>query len=229
MRSGKLFLFFALAVTSCLPEEQDQLEIFSKSYDFNLSTWGWEADFTDYPIDAAPQADTIYHWDAKYATAPSLYEGAMALKLSCDNKSGDVFMFIKKKVAGLQPNTIYSLVYNVDVISDAGKGDGIILKAGASFIEPQKVIHDQRYELNLDKGTNSESGSDLFILGSLDATSDEVGYLYTSFNNATAPRRFTLKSNNLGEIWLIIGTESNAPGINSVFFTKLQIIFSASI
>lgn len=228
MRSGKVFLCLLLTAISCVPEDEDPFNIFSQSYDFNASTWGWEAGFTDYPVDPSPQADSIYEWEAKYSASPSLDGNRMALKLSCNNESSDIFMFIKKKITGLQPNTTYSLVYTVDVASDAGLDDGIVLKAGASFIEPQKVIHNDRYELNLDKGENNESGTDLFLLGTLDAPFDQSGYLYTSFNNATAPHRFTVETNNMGEMWLIVGTESSTTGINTIFFSEIQVIFSAS-
>jgi hypothetical protein len=228
MSSRTSFLFLLLTAISCTRQEEDSFDIFSQSYDFNLSSWGWEAGFTDYPVDPAPQADSIYYWDANHSALPALNGNHMALKLSCNNESGDIFMFIKKKIGGLLPNTTYSLVYAVDVVSDASLDDGMILKAGASFIEPQKVIHNNWYELNLDKGENHESGADLFLLGTLDAPFDQAGYLYTSFNNAMSPHRFTVETNALGEMWLIVGTDSNATGINTIFFSHIQIIFSAS-
>jgi hypothetical protein len=228
IRPGKFLPLLLLTAISCVPGEEDQFAIFTQSYDFNLSTWGWEPGFTDYPVGQPSQADSIYNWDANYSASPLLGGNHMALKLSCDNESEDIFMFIKRKVGGLQPNTSYSLVFTVDVVSDANLGDGMLLKAGASFVEPQKVIHNNRYELNLDKGENFQSGDDLFLLGRLDAPFDQSGYLYTSFNNAMDPRRFTAKTNNVGEIWLIVGTESSAAGINTIFFSKIQIIFSAS-
>jgi hypothetical protein len=151
----------------------------------------------------------------------------MSLMLSCNNESGDLFMFIKKKVSGLHPNKTYSLVFSVDVASNTVDGNGILLKAGASFVEPQKVIHNERYELNLDKGENTKSGTDLFLLGLLDTPPDHAGYLYSTLDNALAPRRFTVQTNNLGEMWLIVGIETSAPGVNTIYFQQIRVVFSA--
>jgi hypothetical protein len=228
MKSGKYFMLIILfAAVSCDTGEKDSFAIFSQSYDFNLSTWGWEAGFSDYPANSDSDSDTLYNWNAAYSAAPSIDGKQMALRLSCEDDNGGIFMYIKKQVSGLHPNTTYSIVYTIDVYSEVGNSDSTVLKAGASFIEPQNVVRNGWFELNLDKGEIYQSGTDLFVMGQLHTPFDGSGYLYTSFNNATAPRRFTAKTNNLGEMWLIVGTESR-PGINTIYYSQIHVVFSSS-
>jgi hypothetical protein len=221
MRLTSLLLIFGLLACST-PEEQ-QFDIFSETYDFNKNAWGWEAEFTDYPVDVTDQYGS-YNWTAEYAEVFSNNIGSqMALRLSSDNVSEDVFMFIKKKVTGLKANTNYSLVFEVEMISNAQADQSVVLKAGASFVEPQKIVRDGWFELNLDKGTSLTSGKDLIILGELDGANPSPSY-----SNVDAPLRFTATTNNAGELWLIIGTESTYPGQNTVHYTKINVIFSAT-
>jgi hypothetical protein len=228
MKTGKFLLVILTFLTGCSQPEDDRFNIFSESYDFTLSPWGWEAGYTGYPVSETPEGDTIYNFETDYTDSPFSEGDGMALRLTCNNESGEIFMYVKKKVSGLHPNTTYSIVYSIGVLSEAVLGDGVMLKAGASFVEPQKVIHDGHYELNLDKGDYQESGGNLVLLGELGGPFDGAGYLYNSFSNASAPRRFTAKTNNIGELWLIVGTESRVPGINTVYYSEVQVIFSAS-
>ena len=114
------FIGFILVLASCnLPDQQ--IKVFSISYLFFDADEGWKGDFADYP-----QGDSIaYELFYKPDTLPeNLNANATikALHISGDNGSDDLFMFVKKKISGLRPNTTYLLLFNVRLASNARTG-----------------------------------------------------------------------------------------------------------
>ena len=219
---------FVTVASGCSMTDEDEYAIFTESYDFTQSVWGWQADFTDYPVAAEEVDYQAYKWEAEYTDIPATFGQQKGLKLSCENVCGDVFMFIKKRVTGLHPNTSYNLVFEVDVIVNAEASGATILKAGASFVEPQKVLRGDRFELNLDKGGQTTSGNNLVVIGKVDIPFDQAGYGYTTLSNVESSSRYTVTSNNLGEVWLVIGTESDYVGENTIYYRSINVVFSGS-
>src|SRR5688572_12972569 len=116
-RAMKLWIAgLGLFLGACsLPEQE--IRVFSVSYIFNNSEEGWVGDFADYP-----EGDSIaYELLVKRDTIPgdSTKKG---LLISGKNESDDLFMFIKRKITGLRPNTTYALLFNVKVSSNAPTG-----------------------------------------------------------------------------------------------------------
>jgi hypothetical protein len=224
MKTGRLIIVFLLSLCAC-SDDGEGIDIFSINYNFQSGAEGWLADFTDYPVNENPEADTIYHWKAELINSPSGTNGAVAYMLSCDNINGDIFMFLKKKIGGLKPNTNYNVVYEIALSSTAQIGQGIILKAGASDMEPKKVIENNYYVLNIDKGSSTLSGENAISFGDIGGSSS-----YSSIikGNAGAYEPFRTRTNSKGELWLILGTESLYQGITSVYFTNINLIFSVS-
>ena len=216
------FLILIL-LSGCVPEAEQAFSIFSVSYDFSEGTAGWTADYTGYPVADVDNTDDYYQWSAEKAATPEYLGSGMSLKLTCENKTGDLLMFIKKKVSGLIPNTQYRLVFGVNVISNAGGGDGVFIKAGASSIEPLKVIVDDRYTLNLD-----QVGDEVIVLGEFATPYAEGDYTPVYVNNVTSPHPIKVSTNADGELWLIVGTCSSYIGTNTVYYRAIEVIFSAS-
>jgi hypothetical protein len=221
--------FVALLCLSCFQctdlDDSEGLEIISLSYDFNNGLQGWTADFTDYPVGETLLSDTIYRWTAE--TAPSPKDGSNSIKLSCENPYGDIFMFIKRKVSALRPNTTYTVVYDIELASNITSGQGLVLKAGGSELEPKKVIENDYYTLNLDKGDDFSSGENLIAFGDI-GLSTEASYAVVNRGNANSYSPLIVRSNSKGELWLIVGTESLYSGTNYVYYTRLNVILSVS-
>jgi hypothetical protein len=221
-------LLFALSlclIAACQQEEDPGFEIFSKTYDFNTTSDGWASDFTDYPVGATVEADSIYAWKAEYpATCPSSTDHG--LMLTCNDVYGGIFMFIKKKLQGFQPNTNYTLRYQIELTTNAPQG--VVLKAGASELEPKKVIEVDHYILNVDKGSKTSSGENLVAVGDIGVPANSSYSKLVLGNTSTYDAPIFVKSNSKGEIWLIIGTDSSIQGITTVYYSEVNVIFNVS-
>lgn len=213
---------FALA---CSDADDGSLQIFSLNYDFYSGMDGWTPGFSDYPVGLTPESDTIYQWRAEYLPGPS---GPNAVKLSCNNLNGDIFMFLKRKVEGLKPNTNFVLVFDIAMASNAMPGQGIVLKAGGSELEPKKIIENDYYRLNIDKGENLDSGETLIAFGDIGVSPSLTEYVAISRSNANSYQPLLVRSNSKGEIWLVVGTDSSYEGINTVYYTSINVVFSGS-
>src|SRR5688572_2583218 len=158
-----IFLLLLISLFGCSQsDDAPSISVFSASFDFNQSQDGWEADFTDLP--AYLDDTSFYQLKFEYTNLPSNLGDRKSLMLSGDNHSDDLFMFIKRRVTGLMPNTSYNVVFKVELASNApagsvgvggSPGESVYLKAGASGIEPKKIAESDRYVLNIDKGNQS--------------------------------------------------------------------------
>jgi hypothetical protein len=229
MKTSRLIATLLLAVlSSCGLDETGGIDIFSINFNFASGSDGWTADFTDYPVNENPMGDSIYQWKAESITAAESNNGRGAYMISCNNISGDVFMFLKKKIDGLKANTNYNVVYEIELASNAVAGQGIILKGGASQLEPKKVIEDNYYVLNIDKGTDTTSGENAIAFGDIGASIPGSTYNSTVKGNVNSYAPFITRTNSKGELWLILGTDSLFEGTTTVYFTNINLVFSVS-
>lgn len=213
-----------------MEDDTDALLIFSEKYDFSESDNGWLAGFSDYP--AGPDDSTRY--ELKYAYTDQA-AGSMLTKksimLSGNNLNRDLFMFVKKKVTGLGPNTDYTITFSVDLASTCSTlatatNGAVYLKAGAVSREPKKVIDGNYYVMNIDKGNEGTAGRDVISLGNIHTLGSNTGYALASRNNAVANSPYVATTNAEGELWIILGTDSNLEGTNSIFYKRVNIVFS---
>lgn len=235
MCSKALVLVCVMLLCGCsLSDDSQGISVFSVSFDFSQSEEGWKADFTDLP--ANDEDSTFYELKYGYTNLPSNLGTRKAIMLSGNNHSDDLFMFIKRKVTGLSPNTEYTLVFEVELASNApansvgaggSPGKSVYLKAGASEIEPKKSVEGDKYVLNVDKGNQSEGGSNAIVLGDIATPLTVAEYALITRNNASSSTDpFIAKSNSTGDIWLMIGTDSGFEGITTVYYTKVKVLFS---
>jgi hypothetical protein len=147
-------------------------------------------------------------------------------------------MFMKRKITGLTPYTTYAIVYEVELASNAKAGDlgvggapgeSVYLKGGASSVEPVKIMEDNCFKLNVDKGNQSTYGDTSVVLGDISVPSSADGYALIIRNNASNDDMpLTVRSNSQGEIWLFVGTDSGFEGTTTVYYTKVNVVFSTS-
>lgn len=233
-----IFPLLLISLFSCSPsDETPSISVFSASFDFNQSQDGWEADFTDLP--SYVDDTSFYQLRFEYTNLPSNLGDRKSLMLSGNNHSDDLFMFIKRKITGLIPNTYYNVVFEVELASNAlaglvgaggSPGESVFLKAGASGIEPKKIAQSDKYVLNIDKGNQSTSGDNATVLGDISVPSSSPEYVLISRSNASSEghQPFIAQSNDAGEIWLVVGTDSGFEGVTTVYYTKVNVVFSAS-
>jgi hypothetical protein len=142
-------------------------------------------------------------------------------------------MFLKKKLTGLQPNTDYTITFDVEVASNAyagntsgSPGETVFLKVGATDIEPKSVIDKGKFVMNIDKGNQAESGIDMVTIGDIAVPGSGV-YVKINRTNASTDRPLEVTSNNKGELWLIVGTDSGYQGVTTLYYTTISIVLSS--
>ena len=221
--------FLALFSACSMDEDDKDLLIFSKDYDFNESDHGWQAGFADYP--AGPDS-ALFELKYNYTDQVGLLT-KRSVMLQGNNRNRDLFMFIKKKVDGLEPNREYTITFSVELASSADalytdSQGSVYLKAGAVTTEPHSLIQGGDYVMNIDKGEAGQGGQDAISLGDIIAENKNSGLVLLTRNNTMANSRYIAETNDRGEIWLIIGTDSSMEGLTTLFYTRVNVVFSAS-
>ncbi|HEY0652328.1 MAG TPA: hypothetical protein VGD65_04330 [Chryseosolibacter sp.] len=233
MKAMLRFLIFSvfLGLAGCMADpDSSGITIFSENFDFSQSQHGWQHGFAEYPTGV----DDSTYYELKYAYQPEP-GGSNSIMLSGNNRSTELFMYIKRKLEGLSPNTVYTLTFNVSLFSDAQQGltgtvaagENVFLKVGATAIEPKSLIDRNRYIMNIDKGSLDESGNDMIAIGNLSVPSGSYTQINrTNSTNMNSP--FRVKSNSRGEIWLIVGTDSGSSGKTTLYYSKIYLTLSAA-
>lgn len=233
---GKLIFLMVLAgFCGCdVSSDSNGIMVFSYSFDFSASQDSWHVDFTDFPAGIDSSA---YELKFAYTDRPSnLGANKKSIMVSGNNHSGDLFMYMKRKITDLTPNADYTLVFEVELASNASEGTtaggspgkNVFLKAGASTTEPKRVIEDNQYALNVDKGNLNESGEMAIVLGDIAVPYNTQGYTLINRNSASNANPFIVRSNSKGEIWLIIGTDSGFEGPTTLYYTRVNVVFSTA-
>ena len=221
------FLAILMVFAGCASDSDSAaISIFSQNFDFTADLHGWQHGFSEYP----PQDSAAYELRYAYVVEPT---GTNSVMLSGNNRSTNLFMYLKRKLDGLRPNTVYTLTFNVSLFSNGqlltgAVPENVYLKVGATGIEPKSVIDRTQYVMNIDKGIQGESGDDMITIGNVATPSGNYSQITrTNSTNADAP--FQVKSNSRGEIWLIVGTDSGSTGTTTLYYSKVYVTLSSTL
>lgn len=200
------------------------------TYDFISGYDGWTGDFADYP----PADSILYQLEYTRTTLPApLNTSKYALKIAGSNRSDDLFMFIKRKITGLIPNTTYQLQVQVDFASNVptnavgiggAPGEDVRMKVGATIAEPNKTIIGSDYRMNIDKGNQSIPGVDMDTIGHIGVSDTTTKFTLINRNNTA--RLFTITTDSNGEVWVCIGTDSGFEGRTTLYYDKITLTFT---
>jgi hypothetical protein len=228
---GVIFVI-GMSLSGCMADSAENFDIFSVGYDFSDGPYEWKGDFADFKSSDSVKSELNFGFaDRPLAVASTT--GEKSLMLSGNNQSDNLFMFIKRQVSGLRPNTEYTIVFEVEFASKAisgfAEGDDVYLKVGATTQEPSKLIAGDYYRMNISKGVGNEGGSDMAVIGTIGLPESEYEYnLIEKSNSATSNRAIIAQTNSDGELWLIIGTDSTFKGPTTIYYTAVKVVFSAS-
>ncbi|MBP1672215.1 MAG: hypothetical protein H6Q25_30 [Bacteroidetes bacterium] len=223
---NKIKLLFSVIIFAISLQVNSQ----SFSFDFTSGDEGWSGDFADYPL-----TDSILcELEFNRTTLPSpLNTEKFALKISGKNYPDDLFMFIKRKISGLSPSTTYQLLISVEFASIAPTniagvggqpGEGVIVKTGASILEPQKIVSGSYYRMNIDKGQQTTPGVDMDTIGHVGVSDTTTVFTLINRNNAT--HLFTVTTDENGEVWVCIGSDSGYESTTTLFYNQINLTFS---
>ena len=235
---GKLgfIAMLVFGLTGCMSaDEGSGILVFTHSFDFSTEQGDWTVDFSDFPASSTDSTDYELSW--AYTDRPeNLGANLKSIMISGNNHSDDLFMFMKRKITGLSPNTDYTIVFNIELASNASQGPGVggspgesvYLKAGAVGIEPKALIDNKQHVLNIDKGNQSDPGESTVLLGNIAVSPYTDRYTLITRTNTGSQVPFVARANSKGELWLIIGTDSGFEGLTTVYYTKVNVIFSTT-
>lgn len=233
-RKGLFVLLIVMAVgtAGCSLLGETDADSLSFAYTFNEGEESWTGAFTDYStaMDEEGLALTYEH-----KALPSEVEGdGNALFLAGRNLSDDLFMFIKRRITGLTPNTTYDVTVRLDIASNAPSGcvgiggppgESVFLKVGASAVEPKSVLQDDgNYRLNVDKGNQSQGGENAVVAGTIDngvQECHETPYRMIERDNMDEP--VTVQSDENGNLWLFVGTDSGFEGTTALYYDTVEV------
>ncbi|GAB3896635.1 hypothetical protein GCM10028803_14440 [Larkinella knui] len=195
--------------------------------DFRTDTDGWVAEVTDY---STAQESIIEFQSGLKALPAPLDATKKSFMTSGHNRSDDLFMFLKKKVTGLKPNQTYLIDFEIELASQYGTnsvgiggspGGSVYLKAGVSATEPKKVKEGDDYRLNIDKGNQMEGSAAVPVLGNIGAGDDVTQY---KLIQRTTSEPIMAKTNDAGELWLLVGTDSGFEGLTTLYYNKIKAV-----
>jgi hypothetical protein len=235
MKKCILIIFLLISVVSCGGESSESrtpsnydLQI---EFDFNNDIDGWEADFADYPAVDEPS----YELMSQFTWLPYPLESYYGLNVSGNNHSDDLFMFIKKKFTGFEPNAEYLLQFEITFASNAPKGcvgaggppgEGVTIKAGATVIEPLPYIDDfGYYRMNIDKDRGESDAISIGDFANSKVCEDgDFSYELKTLNSGEST--FSVFTESDGVLWLLFGTDSGFEATTSIYYISGRVFAS---
>ncbi|NIM94782.1 MAG: hypothetical protein GTO18_13870 [Anaerolineales bacterium] len=217
-------VLFAMGLTSCGSGR-------TFSYDFEEDDEGWAMGFADLPVDADL---SLYELDSGWRELPPELDG-FGIYMQGHNRSDDLFMYLKVQVDGLDPNTTYQVIFDIDPATavpeglmgiGGSPGESVYVKAGATVEEPEVFADkDGWIRINIDKGNQATEGEDMINLGNIahsDVVEEEIGqYKIKPLDNDDRP--FIVTTGEEGTLWFIVGTDSGFEGLTAVYYDKIRI------
>lgn len=194
---------------------------------FTTNPNGWDGSVSDYSV--GMEATIEFSFAHTNLPAP-LDQSKKSLKVFGRNRSDDLFMFVRKQLTGLAPNTDYKLVFDVELASlhpeesigiGGSPATSVFLKAGASAIKPERVKDGDFYKLSVDKGYQSDAGKASVLLGNVSNGKDVEEYALIQRSNKDQP--LPARTNNKGELWVFIGTDSGFEGDQALYYNRIKV------
>ena len=226
-----VFLFVLAASVSA---QNNTVEI---EYNFQSGAQGWTAGFADY----SPNVGTGYELDAGIRLMPRKLTRMprRGFYVQGHNRSADLFMFLKRRLAGedgIVANRAYRVEYVITLASNAASncvgiggapGESVFLKAGASGVEPLAVLQSNGYlRMNVDKGNQSQSGAAASVAGNT-ANGIPCEQAFPTLPFALIQRSHqhpnSVTANANGELWLLIGTDSGFEGLTKLYYQNIRV------
>jgi len=217
----------SVAILFACSKEETTTPQLSLNDQFNVSAEGWTADFADYPVGEETFYELSHKKDAKLP-AP-LDTTKKAFRISGNNHSDDLFMFLTKKMTGLKANQSYKGTFEVEFATsaaDSSVGVGgspagsVYMGIGLTSIEPKKVANTttKSYEMNIKKMQQATSGQDMKVIGNVGNGTSEFKYKIVKRTG-----EFTGKSDANGNIWVIVGTDSGFEATTTLYYTGIKV------
>ncbi len=206
------------------------------SFTFQTGHEEWTGGFADLPYGEEAFYELAWGWEnlpTPYTRTTSCGDTlhiAKGMFLAGNNHSDDLFMFLKRKIK-LEPNSRYFLGFQLHLETNipentmgigGSPGESVYVKVGASAQEPQPTIEYSYYRMNIDKGNQSQGGENASVAGTL--ANLNVDPMNPSYQPMSLGTEGSIETDDSGEAWLLIGTDSGFEGATRVYITGLDVI-----
>lgn len=217
-----LILFMGCNKSDETPQPSQDL-----NFDFEDGVQGWTAGMSDFNVDWDPEKMEFAF--AHTSLPAEVNANGNSLMISGRNLSDDLFLFIKKEITGLKANHTYSIDFVVEFASQypeesvgigGSPGSSVYLKAGGATTEPQVIEEEGMWQMNIDKGNQSQGGNNMKVIGTVGIPGEEFKYTLINRKNDN-PIQVTTDAN--GTLWVIIGTDSGFESTTTIYYNTISI------
>jgi hypothetical protein len=239
MTMRKMFYYVMLSFISLMSRANNAFDDvityktnFSKKELFHVS-------YADYP--KGQESFYQLNYKASSKLPAEIKTNLRGLKISGNNHSDDLFMYAYKKLGGLSANTTYHVSFSLEFASNAtsdmgsggSSGDSVFVKIGTVTNKPERYV-DQLgyYRMALDKGNQMQDGKDMVLIGTPEVNTHDGLYRLKTLpyqpNNEMQEKlaNYSLTTNEHGDVWLILGTDSGYESTSTFFYTNVWVTFS---
>lgn len=219
-------LALAAMVSACNDDGLDAITVVDSN--FETGTDKWTAEFAEYDTTVVDSTLTMKFAQSRLPTG--LDTSQHAFMIQSTNRSDDMFMYLKKKVTGFVPNGTYVVQFDINLATNypassfgtgGSPGSSVYVKAGASASAPARKLVKSFYQFTLDKGQQSQGGTDALVLGDVANGREDTKYALVKRSNSGKP--FTVKASANGEIWLFVGTDSGYEGLTKLYYDRITV------
>lgn len=232
MRTRPPAVVWIAALMACGDSSGPETDRYTFSFDFATQAAGWTAGFADY---AVGDADAM-GLESGHAPLPAAIDRqGGGFRVAGTNHSDDLFMFLKRHVGGLRPNTRYRADFEVEFATNSpsgcagiggAPGESVYVKAGATGLEPQREVATvggrDYYRMNIDKGNQAEGGAHATVIGHAGNASSECTNPEWQLKVLSSSDALEVTSDAVGGVWLIVGTDSGFEGRTELYFTEIR-------
>ncbi len=226
MRAGISVVLAALLLISACDQSDGSAPATEISIDFATDR-GWRGGQSDYSTETAPEEVIL----EEGATLPAPFTGT-GLYSSGINRSDDLFLYATRKFDGLIPNHSYRISFDLRILTDVASGcfgvggapgEGVIVKAGASPIEPVTVETNGEFLMNIDKGNQVQSGADALALGNIANSSTDCEQRSYEEKLLSSTTSLVTETNAEGALWILFGIDSGFESGSALYYLDAQV------
>jgi hypothetical protein len=233
-----------MALGGCMDRGEDFFDgnrpDFVSAFSLDRGKQGWTGGFSNYMLDAE---DTLQLFFGRTRAPSFVFNSDSLTTVSGICNNADLFSFITFKVMGLEGDRRYLLEFEVEFIAEnrsqvnpsntTNETTLSFMKVGAVPFQPEVTLTPDAtalgyigYQLNLDKGIGSNNGQDLITLGgvALPPPRTSTGFIVANNNGNVIQSR----TNDAGEMWLVIGFDSQVPVHQAYHFRRIIVYYTAS-
>lgn len=233
LRLFVILIFLMAVVVSILACGQESAKTVQNTFTFDTDEEGWTGGFADLPVDHEQQG---YDVSFSHEEVPVPDAESNGLFITGNNHSDDLFMYIVRGFDledNLKADTQYSVTLSFKMATEVppgmmgiggSPGESVYIKAGVVTKKPIVIEESGYYVMNIDKGIQSNDGSDAIVLGNAakdeGSGQDDMTFRYKNFELTQEAT-----SDSEGRIWIIIGADSGFEGITRLYFDDISVTF----